>query len=382
MQGRTYGFVFALFILEVKIMRKMMSIITVIILVGILAICGYGYYLYQMTLKPINPQDETVINYKIESGSTTKKVNQQLAELGLIKHPKVADLIVRLNDWSHIQAGEYALSPSLSLEEMYQKFEAGDVVEPNMVKVTVPEGYDLEYIAAAMSPLVNLTAEDLLVQWSNPDYLKQLINEYWFLTDDILQAGIKYPLEGYIYPITYAFGEGVYTVDELTHQLLDLTESKLNQVRDLFDQSELSIHQVMALASVIEGETQRTEEMATVAGVFLNRINSGMYLQSDMTVLYALGEHAVRVTEAMTKVQSPYNTYVTQGIPIGPVSSPTLDAIQAVLHPEKHQYIYFIADMFNCVDGKTHFFETYEEHMAFYREYLLPSYEAGASVCQ
>ncbi|MDO4925862.1 MAG: endolytic transglycosylase MltG [Turicibacter sp.] len=359
-----------------------MSIITVIILVGILAIGGYGYYLYQMTLKPINPQDETVINYKIESGSTTKKVNQQLAELGLIKHPKVADLIVRLNDWSHIQAGEYALSPSLSLEEMYQKFEAGDVVEPNMVKVTVPEGYDLEYIAAAMSPLVNLTAEDLLVQWSNPDYLKQLINEYWFLTDDILQAGIKYPLEGYIYPITYAFGEGVYTVDELTHQLLDLTESKLNQVRDLFDQSELSIHQVMALASVIEGETQRTEEMATVAGVFLNRINSGMYLQSDMTVLYALGEHAVRVTEAMTKVQSPYNTYVTQGIPIGPVSSPTLDAIQAVLHPEKHQYIYFIADMFNCVDGKTHFFETYEEHMAFYREYLLPSYEAGASVCQ
>ena len=138
----------------------------------------------------------------------------------------------------------------------------------------------------------------------------------------------------------------------------------------------------MALASVVEGETQRTEEMPTVAGVFFNRINSGMYLQSDMTVLYALGDHSVRVTEAMTRVDSPYNTYVMQGIPIGPVSSPTLDAIEAVLQPEEHKYLYFIADMFNCVDGKTHFFETYEEHMAFYRANLLPSYEAGASVCK
>ena len=149
----------------------------IIILVGILAAGGYGYYLYQETMNPINPQDETVINYKIELGSTTKKVNQQLAELGLIDHPKVADLIVRFKGWSHIQAGEYALSPSLSLEQIYEKFETGDVIEPNLVKVTIPEGYDLEYIAAAMSPLVNLTAEDLLAEWSRKDYLEQLIDE-------------------------------------------------------------------------------------------------------------------------------------------------------------------------------------------------------------
>ena len=109
----------------------------------------------------------------------------------------------------------------------------------------------------------------------------------------------------------------------------------------MFEKSSLSPHQVIALASVVEGETQRTEEMATVAGVFFNRINSGMYLQSDMTVLYALGEHAVRVTQEMTQVQSPYNTYVTLGIPIGPVSSPTIDAIKAVLQPEQNNYILF-----------------------------------------
>ncbi len=363
-------------------MRKIASLIMGLILLIVIAVGGYGYYLYDSTLKPVDSQDETVMNYKIEPGTTTKRVNQQLAELGLIKHPKMADLIVRLNDWSHIQAGEYALSPSLTLEEMYQKFETGDVMEPDMVKVTIPEGYDLEYIAAVMSPLVGLTAEDLLMEWKNPSYVRTLIDEYWFLTEDVLQEGIKYPLEGDIYPITYAFVDDIYTVDELTHELLNLTERKLNPLRDLFEKSSLSIHQVMALASVVEGETQRTEEMPTVAGVFFNRINSGMYLQSDMTVLYALGDHSVRVTEAMTRVDSPYNTYVTQGIPIGPVSSPTLDAIEAVLQPEEHKYLYFIADMFNCVDGKTHFFETYEEHMAFYRANLLPSYEAGASVCK
>ena len=382
MQGRWLTFVFALFILEVKTMRKVVSIIIAIIVLVILSVGGYGYYLYQTTLKPINPQDEAIINYKIEPGTSTKQVNEQLAELGLIEHPKMANLIVRLNDWSHIQAGEYALSPSLSLEQMYEKFRVGDVLEPDMVKVTIPEGYDLEYIAAAMSHLVGLTAEDLLTEWKNTDYLKTLIDEYWFLTDDILQEGIRYPLEGYIYPITYAFLDKVYTVDELTHELLTVTESKLNPVRDLFEKSSLSPHQVIALASVVEGETQRTEEMPTVAGVFFNRINSGMYLQSDMTVLYALGEHAVRVTQEMTQVQSPYNTYVTLGIPIGPVSSPTIDAIKAVLQPEQNNYIYFIADMFNCLDGKTHFFETYEEHMAFYRKYLLPSYEAGTNVCK
>ena len=263
-------------------MRKVVSIIIAIIILVMLSVGGYGYYLYQTTLKPIDPQDETIINYKIEPGTSTKRVNQQLAELGLIEHPKMADLIVRLNDWSHIQAGEYALSPSLSLEQMYEKFRVGDVLEPDMVKVTIPEGYDLEYIAAAMSHLVGLTAEDLLTEWKNTDYLKTLIDEYWFLTDDILQEGIRYPLEGYIYPITYAFLDKVYTVDELTHELLTLTESKLNPIRDLFEKSSLTPHQVIALASVIEGETQRTEEMPTVAGELVLFCSSELALASSM----------------------------------------------------------------------------------------------------
>ncbi len=363
-------------------MGKAVRVFTWGVCIVLVVVVLYGGYLYQATVKPFNSQDNTVINYTIEPGTTTKKVNRQLAALGLIKHPKMADLLVRLHDWSHIQAGEYELTPSMTLEQMYQKFEKGLVVEPDSVKVTIPEGYDLEYVAANVSPQVSLTAEDLLTEWENSEYINQLINDYWFLTEDILKDGIKYPLEGYIYPITYSFSKGAYTVDELTRQMLDVTQKKLDPIRELFETSPLSVHEVMSLASVVEGETQNTEEMPMVAGVFFNRINSGMYLQSDMTVLYALDEHAVRVTEAMTRVQSPYNTYVTPGAPIGPVSNPSIDAVKAVLQPVSHSYLFFIADMFGCVDGKTHFFETYEEHMNFYRAYLLPSYEAGTNVCR
>lgn len=363
----------------------MKKIIIGILLAGVIIIALASVYLgnlYNQALKPLNLQDATIVQYTIEPGTSTKRVNEQLESLGLINNSMMANIIVKLNDWSHIQAGDYELSPSLTLEQMYQKFASGDVLEPNMVKVAIPEGYDLEYIAAKLSPIVGLTAEDLLAEWNNKDYLTQLINDYWFLTDDVFKEGIRYPLEGYIYPATYSFKEQVYTVDELTHLLLDTTAKKLEPIKDLFANSSLSAHEVFALASVIEGETQNIEEMPIVAGVFFNRINSGMNLQSDMTVLYAQGEHAVRVTEAMTQIQSPYNTYVTAGIPIGPVSSPSVDAIKAVLEPEEHNYVYFIADMFGCVDGKTHFFETYDEHMAFYRSYLLPSYEAGNSVCK
>lgn len=363
----------------------MKKIVIGILLAIVITLAGGGLYvgnLYQQSLKPMKPNDETVIEFKIESGMSTKRVNQKLEEAGIIKNAMMANMIVKLNDWSHIQAGEYELSPALTLEQIYQKFARGDILEPDMIKVAIPEGYDLEFIAARLSPIVALTAEDLLAAWMDRDYLTQLIEDYWFLTDEILGEGIRYPLEGYIYPATYSFKDESYTVDELTRLLLDTTAKNLEPIKALFDSSSLSIHEVFALASVIEGETQNVEEMSTVAGVFFNRIDSGMYLQSDMTVIYAQGEHAVRVTESMTKIDSPYNTYVTAGIPIGPVSSPSIEAIKAALQPEEHQYYYFIADMFGCVDGKSHFFTTYEEHMEFYRNYLLPSYEVGTSVCK
>ena len=99
-------------------MGKAVRVFTWGVCIVLVVVVLYGGYLYQATVKPFNSQDNTVINYTIEPGTTTKKVNRQLAAFGLIKHPKMADLLVRLHDWSHIQAGEYELTPSMTLEQM------------------------------------------------------------------------------------------------------------------------------------------------------------------------------------------------------------------------------------------------------------------------
>ena len=267
-------------------MRKIARLIMGLILLIVIAVGGYGYYLYDSTLKPVDSQDETVMNYKIEPGTTTKRVNQQLAELGLIKHPKMADLIVRLNDWSHIQAGEYALSPSLTLEEMYQKFEAGDVTEPDMVKVTIPEGYDLEYIAAVMSPLVGLTAEDLLMEWKNPSYVRTLIDEYWFLTEDVLQEGIKYPLEGYIYPITYAFVDDIYMLADclLSQDDITLIERK-DYIKNPKENGYRSLHLVVEVPIFLQNEKRlmRVEvQLRTIAMEFWANLEHRLRYKKDL----------------------------------------------------------------------------------------------------
>ncbi|MGL4335991.1 MAG: endolytic transglycosylase MltG [Turicibacter sp.] len=363
-------------------MKKAKGWIVAIIIIGLVGAGIYAKNLLDNTLEPINADDKQVVQYHLKPGSTPNRVVEQLAELNLIKHPKIANLIIKKNNWSHIQAGEYELSPSMTLEEMFTKFGNGETVEPDMIKFVIPEGYTLEYIASKITTITNMTIEDILIQWNDPQFLAPFIENYWFLTQDIMQEGVIYPLEGYIYPATYSVLDQAYTLEEITYKLLDVTASKLDPIKTEIDNSNLSTHEIFALASLIEAETPTVEEMPTVAGVFNNRINLGMKLESDTTVQYILGDRVVRVTEEMTNQESPYNTYYIKGIPVGPIGSPSLDAIKAVLNPENHDYIFFIGDLFSCLDGKTYFFETYTEHMAFYREYLLPSYQAGSSVCK
>ncbi|HAX73795.1 MAG TPA: endolytic transglycosylase MltG [Firmicutes bacterium] len=363
-------------------MKKILMWGTMLVVVVLLVGGGFAFTLYNQALKPVDLNDETIINYKIEPGTAPYTVTTQLAELGLIKHPKIANLIIKQNNWAHIQAGEYELSPSMTLEEMFNKFETGEVVEPDTVKILIPEGYTLDFIAAQLTGVTQLNVEDILNEWKSEAFLTPLINDYWFLTSDILKSGILNPLEGYLHPATYAVVDEAYSLEKITRIILDVTKQRLEPYKDQIENSSLSVHDVFTLASLVEAETQNDDEMPMVSEVFFNRIEQGMPLQSDTTVQYILGERVVRVTNEMTKIDSPYNTYMISGIPIGPVGSPSVKAIAAVLNPQSHDYIYFIGDLFGCIDGKTHFFATYEEHMAFYREYLLPSYEAGTSVCK
>ena len=358
------------------------------IAVGVLAIViigsgALGYTTVQDTLKPVDETDKTTIVYELKPGSTPSSVLAELKELDLIKNVAAANLIVKQNDWSHIQAGKYELSRSLTLEEIFVKFESGEVAAPNTVKVTVPEGAILVEVAPQFADIVNLSEDEFLEAINNEVFLTSLIEKYWFLTDELLNEELNYPLEGYIYPATYSFlADKTYTVETLVHTLLDVTAEKIAPLKEALEASSLTIHEVFALASLVEAETPNTEEMPMVAGVFANRLDQKMKLQSDTTIQYVLDDRVVHVTGEMLTLESPYNTYYVSGLPVGAVGSPSFNALSAVLDPAKHEYIFFIGDLYECIDGKTHFFKTYDEHLDFYEKNLRPSYEAGYNVCK
>ena len=200
--------------------------------------------------------------------------------------------------------------------------------------------------------------ELVLNKWSDTAYLNTLIDEYWFLTDEILQSGIMFPLEGYIYPETYFVTDKEPTIESITVMFLDKANEELTARKAKIDKCGMSVHELLSLASVVQNESLFEEDIPKIAGVFVNRLEEGMPLQSDITVLYALQEKRVDVTYADLEVDSPYNTYKYAGIPIGPVCGVAGYALDATLDYEESNYLYFFATK----DGKVLYSKTLAEH--------------------
>jgi UPF0755 protein len=220
------------------------------------------------------------------------------------------------------------------------------------------EGSTVPQYAAAIAEKFSYSAEDILAVWNDREYLSALIDDYWFLTDEILREGIMYPLEGYLYPETYIITDEDATIQEITQVILAMTDEKLSQRRGAIENSGRTVHQFLALTSVVENESLFQKDRPVIAGVFINRLERGMPLQSDITVLYALQEKRVDVTYKDLEVDSGYNTYKYSGLPIGPVCSPSAPAMDDVLDYEKSDYLFFFAKE----DGTVIFSKTLEEH--------------------
>ena len=171
-------------------------------------------------------------------------------------------------------------------------------------------------------------------------------------------------LEGYLFPDTY-FLEKDDSLDDITRVMLDRFDVMYKENKKAFDKSDLSIHQIISLASVVQFEASKPGDMAKIAGVFYNRLDQGMKLQSSVTVCYALYDdfNDPKDCETNPEVDSLYNTYLHEGLPIGPILNPGDEAIKAVLNPKKTDYLFFAADIYNKVDGKVHYTKTYEEHL-------------------
>jgi len=335
-----------------------------------------------------SPDDYIIL--EISPGMRTADVIERLYEAELIRNETIAGLLVRVRGWNVIQAGSYQLYAGLSLEEIFTMFQIGDIIVPNTTRFTLPEGLLLASIAGTLVhvfedvEVFDHDVEELMELWADTDFLNELIEEYWFLTDEILDEDIIHPLEGYFYPITYHVAEGEESPEEITRKMLSMTQTRIAGLRTQIADHDMTFHEILTFASIIEGETQDYNEMENVAGVFQNRleIEGGMKLQTDVSAQYLAPERQVHVTYEMLDDDSPYNTYMNFGLPPGPMNSPSINAINAAMNPADHEYFFFISDMFNCHEGGKHYFRTYPEHAAFRIAYLEPSYLAGESVCE
>ena len=314
-----------------------------VLLILVLAILvGAGGY-YTLGLMPIDPGSEEKVIVDIPSGSGASAIVDILDDAGLVKNKFCAKVNSRIGGYDTLMANTYVLSPSMSFKEMMKIINEGTFEYISKESVEVKDGARLQQVAEAVSEQLPFTSEEILAKWSDEQYLRELIDKYWFLTDDILDEDVMYPLEGYLYADTYFVTSDISDIEGFTEMCLDRMDEVLTERRDAIEASGFSVHELLTLTSIVTKEAT-AEDQAGVAGVFMNRLDQGMSLGSDVTVCYIFQEDRVDLKQSQLDSTNPYNTRKFAGLPPGPICQVVSDAIDATLNYEKHDYLFFIAD--------------------------------------
>ena len=336
-------------------------------LVALALVVGLGcFWYYNDSLKAVNHQKTETVQVTIPIGSSSKDIARLLKSQGLIKNADIFSFYMKAKSVNGLQAGHYDLSPSMDADTIIATLQkGGKPIEVDVdTKLTVVEGMQLEQIAQMVEENTPIKAADFLATANDASFIEELKSQYPSLISGLDGVeGLKYKLEGYLYPATYDYIAGTNVIKQMVGKM-NLEYQKLKE--DMGNTS-LSFHQILTLASIIEKEGVTDEDRKLISGVFYNRMNNDMPLQSDITVLYALGEHKELVSIKDTEVDSPYNLYKHTGLGPGPYNSPSLSAIQAAIYPTASDYFYFVADI---ETGNVYYATTLEEHEALVAKYV------------
>lgn len=343
---------------------KNKKIIGIIAGVIVLVIAG-SILFYQMGISAVSSVDEDVI-VKIENGSGANQILNSLDEAGLVNNKLCGKIFLKLNSYDSLKANTYKLNKNMSLSTIFNIM--NDPQPENIVqaRLTIKEGNTIPQVAKAFADILKISEEDVIKQWANKDYLKSLVKEYWFIDESILDSRLMYPLEGYLYPETYFISDEKPTLKDMTKVALDMMDKKLTPYKDEIKNMGWSVHEFLSFASVVERESGTDEtDRPMIAGVFMNRLNKGKKLQSDITVNYALQRTGVDVSIAQTQTDSPYNTYKYAGLPVGPISTVPVSTIENCVHYTKSDYLFFVAikDKNDLSKSKVIYTKTYAEHL-------------------
>ena len=352
---------------EDKIVNKIVLIVVLVFLIigGILGFSAYRYV--TSSLQPLDPDDTEKVTIVIPSGSSNKAIGEILEDENIIKSGMIFNYYTKFNNLTGFQAGTYHFSPNMTLEAISEQLQNGEGSVTSDAKVTIPEGFDVDQIGDALAEATNISKDDFLALMESDEFFEKMKETYPELLASAGDAqGVRYRLEGYLFPATYDYYTG-NTLEEVVTQMVDKSNSVLSKYFDQIAQKEMTVQEVLTLASLVEKEGSKLEDRKNIAQVFFNRLAIDMPLQSDISILYALGEHKELVTYEDTQVDSPYNLYVHTGYGPGPFNNPSEAAIQAVLDPTPNNYYYFVADI---QTQEVYFAETYEQHMQLVEQYV------------
>jgi UPF0755 protein len=309
-----------------------------------LAFGAWGAWWYE-TRWPKIAEGAPVVHLVVPQGASADAIARQLHALRLVHHPLAFRALARLRGaGGRLKAGEYALSGPLSLEGILDALVRGDVVRRDL---TVPEGRSLDEIAALVAA-EGLDLEAFLNAARDPSPVRDLDPA---ATD----------LEGYLFPDTYDLPQSPEAPRGLVRLMTQRFREVISPDLEHIAEKGLTVRQVVTLASIVELETARAFERPRIAAVFWNRLEKGMPLQTDPSIIYALrkaGRWDGDIRSRDFDIDSPYNTYRRAGLPPGPLGSPGREAIRAVLEPTETKELYFVSRN----DGTHEFSETLAAH--------------------
>ncbi|KHF41969.1 endolytic transglycosylase MltG [Halalkalibacter okhensis] len=350
---------------QARVVRKIVFFSLIgLLLIGIISLIIAYFYVTNM-LGPVDTDNPEEIQVTIPIGSTANQIGTILEEEGLVRNGTMFRYYVRYKNESGFQAGDYALSTSMTMDDIIAELKEGRVLQEPELVFTVPEGRWLEDVAEIIARETDHTEEEVMEVLTDQEYIEALIDQYSMLTEDILDEDIRFALEGYLFPARYDFMDESPSIQSIVEAMLNGTQSVLEEFSAELEASEYNVHEILTLASIIEREAQQSEDRYLISGVLYNRLDRDMRLQVDPTVSYAVGEHLYMTSYAATEVDSPYNTYRYAGIPIGPIANPGKDSIKAALNPEETDFLFFYA-RFN---GEVIYNETYEDHNRTHQRY-------------
>ncbi|MCP1355392.1 endolytic transglycosylase MltG [Aneurinibacillus migulanus] len=335
-------------------MRKIMKIAFGILLLFALGVGGVAYYIWN-GLQPVAAEKGQKKIVEIPPSSSLNKIGNILEDNKLIKDARLFSLYAKINGkGTDIKAGKYQLTTGQSIDELLKKMSDGDVYK-DTITVTIPEGYTVEQIAARLEQK-GLGKKDTFLKEVNSGVFPQEI-----VKSIPADKRIKYRLEGYLFPDTYEFKKGT-TEHQIIERMLERFEDVWKTEWDgQLKQHNLTRHQAVTLASIVEREVRSDDERSKVAGVYFNRLAQQMPLQADATVQYLFGKQKERVMHSDLKQDSPYNTYKVKGLPPGPIASPGEAALQAVTKADKHKFLFYVTKKDGT--GQHYFAATYQEHL-------------------